>query len=55
VRALAEIGEVLVPGIAEASYERLRIGQEVEVALRPEQETGLTLLAFEPTGSDRDP
>lgn len=47
VLALAEIGEVLVPGIAEAPYERLRIGQEVEVALRPEQETGLTLLAFE--------
>jgi uncharacterized protein len=48
VLALAEIGEVLVPGIVKAPYEDLRIGQEVDVALLPEPETGLTLVAFEP-------
>jgi uncharacterized OB-fold protein len=47
VLALAEIGEVLLPGVVGAPYEELQIGQEVEVALRAEQETGLTLLAFE--------
>jgi uncharacterized OB-fold protein len=48
VLALAELGEALVPGIVEAPYERLAIGQEVDVALRAEPETGLTLIAFEP-------
>jgi uncharacterized OB-fold protein len=48
VLALAEVGPVILPGIAEGPYERLRIGQEVGIALRPEPETGLTLLAFEP-------
>ena len=48
VLALAEIGEVLLPGIVEAPYEQLEIGQEVGVALRAEAETGLTLLGFVP-------
>jgi uncharacterized OB-fold protein len=48
VLALAEVGEVVLPGIAEAPYEELSIGQEVRVELRPEPETGLTLLAFLP-------
>ena len=52
VLALAEIGEVLLPGVVDAPYEQLQIGQEVDVVLRPEQETGLTLLEFEPK-SDR--
>jgi uncharacterized OB-fold protein len=46
VLALVELGEVVVPGIAEAPYPELRIGQEVRVELRPEPDTGLTLLAF---------
>jgi uncharacterized OB-fold protein len=48
VLALAEVGEVVLPGIAEAPYEELSIGQEVRVEPRPEPETGLTLLAFVP-------
>jgi uncharacterized OB-fold protein len=47
VIALAEIAEVLVPGVMETPYEDLRIGQAIDVSLRPEPETGLTLLAFE--------
>lgn len=49
VLAIAEVGEVLVPGIAQAPYEELRIGQEVEIHPLPEPETGLTLIAFEPS------
>lgn len=48
VLALVELEDVVVPGIAEAAYEDLSIGQEVRVELRPEPETGLTLLAFVP-------
>lgn len=48
VLALAEVGEVLVPGIAQGSYAEFRIGQEVDFRPLPEPETGLTLLAFEP-------
>ena len=48
VLALAEVGDVVLPGIAEAPYEELSIGQEVQVEPRPEPETGLTLLAFVP-------
>ena len=48
VLALAEVGEVVLPGIADAPYEELSIGQEVRVEPRPEPETGLTLLAFVP-------
>jgi uncharacterized OB-fold protein len=50
VLALAELGEVVLPGIVDAPYESLAIGQEVHVELRPEPETGLTLLAFAPPG-----
>lgn len=49
VLALAEVGEVVLPGIAAEPYEELAIGQAVRVVLRPEPETGLTLLAFEPS------
>ena len=48
VLALAELGEAVLPGIVDAPYESLAIGQEVRVELRHEPETGLTLLAFEP-------
>ena len=48
VLALAEVGGVVLPGIAEAAYEELRIGQAVHVALRREPDTGLTLLGFVP-------
>ena len=48
VLALAEVGGVMVPGIAEAPYEDLAIGQKVRVELREEPITHLTLLAFVP-------
>jgi uncharacterized OB-fold protein len=48
VLALAEIGGVLLPGVVEVPYDELEIGQKVDVTLRGEPETGLTLLAFEP-------
>jgi uncharacterized OB-fold protein len=48
VLALCDLGEVVVPGIADAPHDELRIGQEVEIELRQEPETGLTLLAFRP-------
>jgi len=48
VLALAEVGDVVLPGIADAPYEELSIGQEVRVEPRPEPDTGLTLLAFVP-------
>jgi uncharacterized OB-fold protein len=48
VLALARISTVLVPGVVEAPYESLRVGQEIDVALRREPDTGLTLLLFEP-------
>ena len=48
VLALAEVGGVVLPGVAAAPFEELAIGRPVRVALRPEPETGLTLLAFEP-------
>lgn len=47
VLALAEVGEVVLPGIVNAPFDTLAIGQEVRVELRSEHETGLTLLAFE--------
>ena len=46
VLALCELGDAVVPGIVEAPYEELRIGQEVEVELRQEPETELTVLFF---------
>jgi uncharacterized OB-fold protein len=48
VLALAELGDAVVPGIVERSYEALSIGQQITVQARPEPETGLTLLTFEP-------
>jgi hypothetical protein len=48
VLALAEVGDVVLPGIARAGYEELEIGQEISVELVPEPETGLALLAFRP-------
>lgn len=48
VLALARLGAVLVPGIAGAAYEELRIGQQLEVEPFPEPETGFTLLRFLP-------
>ena len=48
VLALAEVGDVVVPGIVFASYGDLHIGQEVTVELMAESETGLTLLSFQP-------
>ena len=46
VLAIAELGEVAVPGIARAPFAELWIGQEVSVELLAEPETGLTLLEF---------
>jgi uncharacterized OB-fold protein len=48
VLALAEVGDVVLPGVVDAPYESLAIGQEVKIKLREEPDTGLTLLAFEP-------
>jgi uncharacterized OB-fold protein len=48
VLALAELADVVVPGVAQGPYQTLRIGQEIRVELRPEPVTGLTLLAFVP-------
>jgi uncharacterized OB-fold protein len=48
VLALAQVGEVVLPGIALAPYSELRIGQPVSLEPMPEPETGLTLLAFRP-------
>jgi uncharacterized OB-fold protein len=47
VLALAEVGGVVLPGIVDAPYDSLAIGQEVRVELRDEAGPGLTLLAFE--------
>ncbi|PWU24701.1 MAG: hypothetical protein C5B48_05010 [Candidatus Rokuibacteriota bacterium] len=49
VLALAELGDVVVPGIAAAAHSELRIGQTVWVHALPEPETGLTLLSFTTT------
>ena len=48
VLALAELGDVVLPGIVDAPYESLAIGQELQVELRREPDTGLTLLSFSP-------
>jgi uncharacterized OB-fold protein len=50
VLALAEVADVVLPGIADGPYEALLIGQAVRIELRPEPDTGLTLLAFVPDG-----
>jgi uncharacterized OB-fold protein len=48
VLALAELGPAVLPGICEAPYDELAIGDPVEVRLLPEPETGLTVLVFVP-------
>jgi len=48
VLALADVGGVVLPGVVDAPYDSLAIGQEVTIELREEPDTGLTLLAFEP-------
>jgi uncharacterized OB-fold protein len=48
VLALAELGEVTVPGIVRGDYQELEIGQPVSVHPFAEPETGLTLLEFVP-------
>ena len=51
VLALAEVGEVLLPGIVEQPYETLEIGQAVSLTPRPEPDSGLQVLVFEPHDS----
>jgi len=49
VLALAEVGEVVLPGIVEGStIEDLAIGGEIAVELHPDPELDLTLLRFVP-------
>jgi uncharacterized OB-fold protein len=48
VLALAELGDVVVPGIAGGSFGELEIGQAISIELRDEAETGLTLVWFAP-------
>jgi hypothetical protein len=48
VLALAQLGDVVLPGIVRTPYAELRIGLTITVELMPEPETGLTLLSFEP-------
>lgn len=50
VLALAEVGEVTVPGIADGEYGEFAIGDEVLVEQTPEPETGLTVLTFVSAG-----
>ena len=50
VLALARVGEVVLPGIAQAAYEDLAIGDEVELEPFAEPETGLTLIGFRRSG-----
>ena len=46
VIALADVGEVTLPGVMEGPYESLRIGQPVRVRTRPEPETGVPVIEF---------
>jgi len=48
VLALVELGPVILPAITEATIDDLAIGQEVDVEVRPEPETGVPVLAFHP-------
>jgi uncharacterized OB-fold protein len=50
VLALAEVGAVVVPGIAHPPYAELAIGQPVRVEPAPEPDTGLMLLEFARAG-----
>jgi uncharacterized OB-fold protein len=46
VLALAEVGDVVLPGIVDAPFESLWIGAPVRVGARPEPDTGLTVIEF---------
>jgi uncharacterized OB-fold protein len=46
VLALAELGDVVVPGVVDAPYDDLAIGDRVSVEPRHEPETGLTVISF---------
>ena len=48
VLALAELGEAVVPGVCESSYDELHIGQLVQAEIRREPETGFPVLVFIP-------
>lgn len=49
VLALVEVGAVVLPGIVEAALETLAIGQEVDIEVRREPETGVAILFFRST------
>lgn len=46
VLALAELGEAILPGVCESSYDELSIGQMVQIEIRAEPDTGLAILVF---------
>jgi uncharacterized OB-fold protein len=46
VLALADLGDVVVPGVVDAPYDDLAIGDRVSVEARDEPETGLTVIGF---------
>lgn len=48
VLALAELGDAVVPGVVNAPYAELRIGQPITARPFSEPESGLTLLEFLP-------
>ena len=48
VLALAELGQAVVPGIMNAPYAELRVGQSITARPFSEPESGLTLLEFLP-------
>ena len=50
VLALARVGEVVLPGIAQAAYDELSIGDSVELEPFAEPDTGLTLIRFRRSG-----
>ena len=49
VLALAEIAGVVVPGIIEEAISKLRIGEQVDVEVREEPETGMSIIIFIPS------
>jgi uncharacterized OB-fold protein len=46
VLALVKLGDAIVPGIVDAPYESLRIGDRVRAGAREEPETGLAVIEF---------
>jgi uncharacterized OB-fold protein len=50
VLALAEVGEVVLPGVMDVPYESLRIGDPVSVGARIEPDTGLPVIEFRAHG-----